>query len=209
MKNNIKKERGFTIIETVISIAIFAIISIALFDLFNAIFKNIKNNKAILLANSIALEQIEVVRSMNFNDVITSTGWVTVGPILSENVVDKEGIRFTIKNDVSWVDDPFDGLDPTDTFPFDYKKFRIRIYWQNPVGGGQEEISMSTNVAPIGLGGISEGKGGIALAVFDSQGVPIHEAEVDITSDSLGYTLENLKTDVNGNPTIPETPARV
>ncbi|MDD3190918.1 MAG: hypothetical protein PHI66_04500, partial [Candidatus Pacebacteria bacterium] len=175
-----------------------------LFNLFNVVLRNIRNNNAILLANSMAVEQLEIVRGMEFNNIKTDTGWVPAGPILSEKHISKEGIGFTIKTDVSWVDDPFDEIDPVDIYPFDYKKVRVRVYWTNPVGGGLEEVAMSTNIVPEGLEGLSEGTGGIYLTVFDSQGIPVFEAEADISSDSMGYSLENAKTDVNGNLWIPE-----
>ncbi|MFA7169979.1 MAG: prepilin-type N-terminal cleavage/methylation domain-containing protein [Candidatus Paceibacterota bacterium] len=201
-------QKGFTLIETVLSVAIFAMISMALFNIFDSILKSVRNNKAILTANSIVLEQMEIVRGMDFNNVRTDTGWVPAGPLPSEKTISREGIIFFIQTDVSWFDDPYDGLESdvvdTDTFPFDYKKVRMRISWTNPIGGGNNEISMSTNVVPVGLEGLADNKGGLYLSVFDSVGIPISSADIEIDNDTIGYNLVGVKTDVNGNIWIPD-----
>ncbi|MDD3190482.1 MAG: prepilin-type N-terminal cleavage/methylation domain-containing protein, partial [Candidatus Pacebacteria bacterium] len=74
MKNkniNINGTKGFTLVETIIGVVIFAVISMALFNLFNVVLRNIRNNNAILLANSMAVEQLEIVRGMEFNNIKT------------------------------------------------------------------------------------------------------------------------------------------
>jgi prepilin-type N-terminal cleavage/methylation domain-containing protein len=199
-----KKNQGFTIIETVISIAIFAVISVALLNLFNVVLRNIRNNNAILTANSVALEQMETVRGMDFDNVKTDTGWVPAGPIVGLKTFDRGGMTFTVKTDISWADDPFDGLDTFDSFPFDYKKVRVRINWRNPINGSTEEISMSTTIVPVGIEGLSESKGGLYISVFDAEGLPVYAADVKVVSASLGYSLDNAQTDVNGNLWIPD-----
>lgn len=199
-----RKDRGFTIIETVISVAIFAVISIALFNLFNVILKNILNNRAILSANSIILEQIETVRGMDFENVKTDTGWVPAGPIAGVETFNRAGIEFTLRTDISWFDDAYDGLGGSDSFAYDYKKVRVRVGWVNPINGSLEEISMSTTIVPEGMEGLSENKGGLYVSVFDAKGLPIYNADVKIVSNSLGYSLENAKTDINGNLWLPD-----
>jgi prepilin-type N-terminal cleavage/methylation domain-containing protein len=220
-----KNAKGFTIIETVVSIAIFAVISMTLFNLFNSVLRNIRSNKAILTANSIALEQLEIVRGMDFNNVKTDVGWVPAGPLASTKTLARGGIGFTIKTDIAWMDDSYDGCNDTcgsggtspcsanctnpsnDTFPFDYKKVRIRVSWKNPIGGGNREIGMSTNIVPPGLEGLNPGKGGLYLTAFDSLGNALYNTDVTVSSASTGYNLTPAtggKTDLNGNIWIPD-----
>lgn len=217
-----KNTSGFTIIETVVCVAIFALISMALLTLFNNVFKSIKNNKAILAANTVALEQLEVIRGMDFDNVATDTGWG--GPIASSKNIFRGGTNFTVLTDVSWMDDPYDGCNDTcgaggtspcsssctnpsnDTFSFDYKKVRIRVLWLNPVGGATSQIAMDTNIVPPGLEGLSAGKGGLYLTVFDAVGTVLPNADVYVDSASKGYSLNSgsgRKTDLNGNIWIP------
>lgn len=196
-----KNQKGFTIIEVVISIAIFAMISMALLNMFSSIMKTVRNNKAMLSANNIASEQLEIMRGMEFNNVGTVEGWG--GPIPSEKTIFRGGTNFTVKTDISWVDDPFDGLDPVDTFPFDYKNARVRVSWKNSTGS-TEEFAANTNIVPEGLEGLSEGRGGIYLTTFDSKGVVVYNADVKITSVNAPFTLTNGKTDLNGNIWVPD-----
>lgn len=201
-----KKVKGFTLIETVVSVAIFALISFTLLNLFNAVFRNIKNNKAILVANTIAVERLEVIRGMNFNQVKTTTGWVG-GQIPSETNIVRDGINFLVRTDITWVDDPYDGVDGgtvNDSFPFDYKKVRVRISWTNPIGGGSQEIATNTDVAPMGLEGLSDGKGGIYVTAYNSEGIVVSEADVEVNSNAESYSLSGVKTDLNGNLWIPD-----
>lgn len=202
LSRKIENEEGFTLIEAVIGTAIFAVISLALFNLFSVVLGNIRNNKAVLTANSVASEQMEVVRGMDFNNVKTDTGWVPAGSIPSQRNLLRGGINYLIRTDISWVDDPYDGTGDGDSFPYDYKKVRVIVSWSNPIGGMVGRVAMSTNVVPIGLEGMSAGKGGLYLSVFNSSGAPVADADIVVDSAAAGYHLapaDGGKTDANGN----------
>ena len=190
--------KGFTLIEGLIGIAIFSIVFWALISVFSVAFNTIRNNQAKVTANSIALEELEVIRGMEFDNVATTTGCVPAGPIVSEKNIDRGAFNFTVKIDIAFVDDPFDGTEtsvPADTFSLDYKKARVKVLWTNPVTKGQEEVAMSTNIVPPGL----EGGTGLYVTVFDASGQPVNLAKVDITSAATGYALDDALTDSNGN----------
>jgi len=196
---------GFSLVEGIIGIAIFLIIFLALSSIFSVVFSTIRNNKARVSANSIALEQLEIIRGMDFDDVKTDTGWSPAGPISSERTLNKSGISFTVQVDIAFVDDPYDGTDGAgDTFPYDYKKARARVLWTNPIDGGTETVAMSTNIVPLGREGLSDGKGGILVIVFDASGQPVFEAVVDITNTAKSYSSLGNLTDLNGNLWIPD-----
>ena len=190
-------------VEIIVGIAIFSIIFLTLVSLFGSVFNTIRNNKARISANSIALEQLEIVRGMDFNDVKTTLGWVPPGVLQSEKTLTRAGTNFTIETDIAFFDDEFDGKDPADSFPFDYKKVRVKIIWMNTKTGSEETVAMSTNVVPDGLEGLSPGKGGLLIKVFDASGVVISSANVHIESVSEGYSVDAL-TDLNGNLWAPD-----
>ncbi len=196
-------KKGFSLIEIIVGIAIFSIIFLTLLSLFGVVFNTIRNNKARISANSIALEQLEIVRGMDFNDVKTTLGWIPPGVLQSEKTLTRSGTNFTIETDIAFADDEFDGLDPADTFPFDYKKVRIKVIWTNTKTGSEETVAMSTNVVPVGLEGLSPGKGGLLIKVFDASGIVISSANVHIESISEGYAVDAL-TDLNGNLWAPD-----
>jgi len=191
-------DNGFTLIGGLVGIAIFSIVFLALISVFSAAFNTIKDNRAKVTANSIALEQLEIIRGMDFEKVKTVNGWSPPGDIPNERILSRAGFEFTILTDIAFVDDPFDGTDggsPNDLFPYDYKKARVRVRWTNPLTGGQEEVAMTTNVVPPGL----EGGTGLYVTVFNASGQPVNEAKVDVTSVAAGYTLSDALTDLNGN----------
>ena len=190
---------GFSLIEGIIGIAIFLVVFLALVSLFSVVSSMIRNNKARIAANGIVLEQLEIIRGMDFDDVKTDTGWDPAGPIPSETTVSKSGINFTVKVDIAFVDDPFDDQDPVDTFPYDYKKARVRVSWNNPVTNSAETIAMSTNIVPLGLEGLNDGKGGLMITVFDASGIAVENAVVDVTNSAKSYSSLGNLTDLNGN----------
>ena len=192
------RDNGFTLIGGLIGVAIFAIVFLALISAFSAAFNTIKNNQAKVTANSIALEELEIIRGMEFDNVATDTGWSPPGPIIHEKNITRGAFNFTVQVDISFFDDPFDGTGesfPADLFPYDYKKARVRVFWTNPVTKRQEEVAMTTNIIPPGL----EGGTGLLIVAADAYGAAIPDAKVDIASVEAGYNLESALTDLNGN----------
>ncbi len=201
--SKLKSNKGFTLVEILVGIAVFSIIFLVLSSLFGVVFNTIRNNKARIGANSIALEQLEIARGMDFNEVKTDTGFTPPGVIQSEKTLTRSGTAFTIKTDIAFFDDAFDGLSPADSFPYDYKKVRVKVIWTNMANGSEEAVAMSTNVVPDGLEGLSPDKGGLLIKVFDASGIVIFGANVHIESVSEGYSVDAL-TDLNGNLWAPD-----
>ena len=203
LNSKFQDKNGFTLIEGIVSVAIFSIIFLALFALFGIVLSTIRNNKARIVANNIALEQLEIIRGMEFDNIKTSEGWIPPGPLESEKTITKAGFNFTVQTDIAFVDDEYDGVDPTDLFPYDYKKARIRISWLNPVTKSQETVAMSTTIVPAGMEGLSEDKGGLLITVFNAVGEVISGASVYIESTLEGYST-NALTDLNGKLWVPD-----
>lgn len=192
-------EGGFTLIEGVVSIAIFAMISLALINLFDAVFKNIRNNRAILSAHSVALSEMETVRGMSYENVKTDVGFYPPGPLPQEKKVTRGGIVFTVITDITFMDDPFDLLgEEGDSFDKDYKLVRVRVEWKSPVTANAEKIVLNTTVVPPGLEGLEKDKGGIYASVFNKDGAPVAGATVKVTSATRGFSATEM-TDINGN----------
>jgi len=205
-KNKKERQQGFTLVETMVSIAIFAVISLALLSLFFSIFQSVRRNKAILAANAIMSEQMEIIRGMNYDDVTTVAGFVD-GKLPNSEEVTKSGITFTITRDITMVDDPYDGTassTPPDTFQWDYKQVRISLAWKDPVTGSEQKSTAVTNVVPEGLEGLAEGKGGIYITVFDADGEGVPQAVVNMKSVKTGYEISGQLTDNNGNLWVPD-----
>lgn len=199
-RRNLKpNEAGFTLIEGVVAVAIFALISLALINLFNAVFRNIRNNRAILTAHSVALSEMETVRGMNYDNVKTDVGFYPPGPLAHEKQVQRGGINFTVLTNITFKDDPYDLLSATgDTFDKDYKTVRVKVEWKSPVTGSAEKIILNTTVVPEGLEGLDKDKGGIYASVFNQKGEPVAGATVTVSSAAKSFNATEM-ADANGN----------
>ncbi len=197
LNSKFQNKNGFTLVEAVVSIAIFLIISVALFALFGVVLNTIRNNRARIVANNVALEELEIIRGMEFDDIKTEVGWVPAGLLKSEKTVTKAGFEFTVETDIAFVDDEYDGVNPTDLFFNDYKKARVKISWLSPITNSQETVVMSTTIVPPGMEGLSENKGGLLITVFNAVGEVISGASVHVESALESYSVDAL-TDLNG-----------
>jgi len=121
-------KNGFSLIEIVIGIALFLIIALGVYGAFRLSVKVVHQSKARITAIMLANERIEEVRNLPYNDIGT-VGGIPSGDIpQTENVV-KNGVVFTVKTTISYVDDPFDGTAPDDFVPNDYKRVKVKVFW--------------------------------------------------------------------------------
>jgi prepilin-type N-terminal cleavage/methylation domain-containing protein len=100
---------GFTLIEVLVSLAVFTIIAIGVFSGIQFVFKVVYNSRLRIIETAILNEQLEIIRNISFFDV----GIVNGAPpgILERTVTTtRNGIDFTITRTIRNIDDPFDGL---------------------------------------------------------------------------------------------------
>lgn len=75
-KESIKKvigssKKGFSLIEVLIAVFILGIVSLTLISVFIYGFNVIYKTKQLTLATQIAQEEVELIRNMNFDDILT------------------------------------------------------------------------------------------------------------------------------------------
>ncbi len=103
---------GFTLIETIVAVGIFAIFAMGIYSGIQFVFQLVYNSRVRIIETSILNEQIESIRNISFYDV----GIVNGSPAgLLERVVTttRNGISFEITRTIRNIDDPFDGvIDP-------------------------------------------------------------------------------------------------
>ena len=132
-----RKNFGFTLVELLVALTILVIV---ITPLTIALIKNgqfMVRNKGKLIAESVASEQIEIIRNLAYDDVGTDIGQphgiITACPA----PMTKDGITFVVRVDIRYVDDPYDQTTPQDTHPDDYKKAEVIVI---PLSNPNEDI---------------------------------------------------------------------
>lgn len=206
-----QRQNGFTLIEVIIGIAVFAIITVGVYSSFNALKKATRGAREQTILSSLSSQYLEVVRNMPYDNIGTENGNPN-GVLADESdpiVSNIEGETYNAYYEITYIDDSADGtiLAGTDVSPNDYKQVKLVV----------EKMSTSkittyiTNVSPQGLEGLSNA-GALYLSAIDANGQPIAGANfhieslnltpdiiLDRTSDSSGNWIEvGLPATVNG-----------
>ncbi|EKD67435.1 MAG: hypothetical protein ACD_48C00409G0001, partial [uncultured bacterium] len=182
-----KHKHGFSLLEIVVAVGIFAIFAIGIYSGIQFVFKLVYNSRVRIIETSLLNEQIENIRNMSFYDV----GIVNGSPSgLLERIVTttRNNIDFEITRTIRNIDDPFDStIDgvPQDISPADYKFVDVSVIC---VSCQQKEpVIMSTYIAPKYLEG-DPTHGALFIKVFDANGQAVPGATVHIVSESTNPT---------------------
>jgi len=189
---------GFSTIELIVSISLIALFFLGILACYQLLIKTVTLNKYRAIAISIANEEQEKIKALSYSDVGTIDGYPE-GVLNSEESVNRNGIDFLIKREISFVADPTDGLAaPDDDCPNDYKSVKIEVSWQGRYPGS---FTLATNIAPPSLQEECAIKGGVLkISVIDANGLAVEGATIEITnletssvqnclSDSVGECL--------------------
>lgn len=179
------RKRGFTLIEVVIDFGILALITVAVLGAYSASLKSIDLAKAKIAAVALANEKMEFLRNLPYDDLATEHGAIyPPGSILDDEEVTRKGIRFTVKTEISPVDDPYDGTaggGSPDLNPADYKKIDITV---SKVGAHGYLAKISSSFAAKAAE--TAGNTGIArICVFGEDGQPVAGATLTIKNTTL------------------------
>ena len=193
------KNKGITLIEVVVCVAIFVILSVSIYGVFTSIINGITYYREKTTVSFLADQYLEIVRNMPYSQIGTIEGNPN-GPLADlPNPINLtiDGHNYQIYYAVSYVDDPADGtaLAGTDSAPNDYKQ--VKLYVKN-VGTG-EINSFLTNVSPKGLEGLVNG-GALSLQVFNAVGQPVPGATIHITNTTVIPNIDLTRTtDAHGD----------
>ncbi len=199
----IKKNKGFTLIEGLVALAVFTILVVTFYKIFAGTMEHMQNSKYRRGAVALANERMEQFRNLAYEDVATTAN-APVGDIEDDEVVNVNGLIYRIITTVFFVDDPVDGVAPTDTRYEDYKRVSVVVVWgpatndtvskTNAMRDVQYESKRITLVSqfvpPGGLEALPTG-GVLSVNVLDT-GVepvePVENAIVSITDNACGTT---------------------
>lgn len=103
-----QSSRGFTIISVLITTFIIGTVVVGVFGLFLLSLRLSQEGERRVVAVALANERMEMVRNLPYVDVGTQGG-IPSGDILQEEVVTRNSLDYTVKTDIRYVDDEYDG----------------------------------------------------------------------------------------------------
>lgn len=185
----IKKQSGFSLVEMVVGVAIFALLSISIYGIIISILKGIAVSREKIAISVLANEYIEIARNLPYSKVGTLSGNPHGNlPDLPNAVpVNLNGKDYKIYYVVNYVDDPADGtiLNGNDFAPNDYKQ--VKLYVANILTGVTSHFL--TTIVPNGLEGLGSG-GALFVKVFDAIGQPVPNAIIHIVNTNLAPDID-------------------
>lgn len=200
------RQRGFTLVEVVIGVFIFAIVLMAIYQCYAAVYITITASRVKVNAADLANEEFEIVKNLPFADVGVS-GSIPNGKLVHVQNVTRDRIPFVVTTTVRNIDDPFDGVidgTPDDHSPADYKMVEIDVTCPNCKSFSP--VQVAGRVAPKNLETAST-NGALFVQVFDANGQPIQDANVHIFNPSTtpAITIDDV-TNASGMLQIVDAP---
>jgi prepilin-type N-terminal cleavage/methylation domain-containing protein len=176
-------KKGFTLIESLVGIFVFAIISIGVYEAFISAIQLTEVSRLMVDSTALASEQFEIAHNLPYADV-GILGGLPSGKLAAEKTVIRDNNEFLVKTTVRSIDDPFDGTiggSPNDSSPADYKLVEVEIsasrnFRFNP-------IAYTEYIAPKNLENTTN-NGALFVRVFDSSGQPVPGASVHIENNA-------------------------
>jgi len=200
-----KSSRGQILVEIVVAVGLLTILFHAVFTLINAAFHSLGDSRARQTARYLAQSKIEEIKNLAYDQVGTQGG-IPSGPLTQSETVTRNGLNYSVKRSVIFVDDPFDDLAPDDLLPTDYKRVRVEVSWSGLFSSKRPTV-LVTDIAPPGMEEPVSG-GTVEITVFDAQVEPVSEAQVHLVNDSVSPAIDlNLETNEDGKILLPGAPA--
>ena len=208
--NKFKKNNGFTLIETLVGVAVFLIVATAAYQAYTNLFILTSMSQFKILALNLANEQFEISKNLSYADIGEING-IPNGTIPPVQTLVRGGVTFTVTTTVRNIDLPFDGTlggNPGDSSPADNKLVEVKVECETCKN--YTPIVLTTNIAPKNLEETGSANGSLLVKVFDANGIPVSGANVHIVNNSANPQIDiNDVTDINGNLSIIDAPPGV
>ncbi len=184
--------RGFTFVELLVVTAVVGLFFSGLFGAIQFSIKLIALTKAQSGALAIANERIEYIRSLTYADIGTQGG-IPNGPIAQNATSSMNGLTYSERILIQYIDAPDDGLAALDSngIVADYKEVKVEVSWD--IGYGTSTIFLLTDIVPSGIE-TTAGGGTLTVNVFDADVLPLPGAEVHIYNNTTTTTIDTYRS---------------
>ncbi|PIW36357.1 MAG: hypothetical protein COW24_05840 [Candidatus Kerfeldbacteria bacterium CG15_BIG_FIL_POST_REV_8_21_14_020_45_12] len=204
MKQLPTNQAGTSLIEALMTIAIFTMVSISLYMMIWLALHLLRDDQARLDAIAIAQTKIEELRNAPYESVGTSGG-IPSGAFSQLETVVRNNRDYHVETEIIYIDDVYDGVAPIDTVNTDYKQAEVSVTWQGQYVS--EPVVLSTIFAPEGIE-TTAGGGTLWVEAVDSDEQPVAGATILVTNTTTVPTVNiTSTTDINGRYILPGAPA--
>jgi hypothetical protein len=201
------RERGVTLLDTVIGVALMLVVFIGIASAFQLSIGVVTNNKARAGAIALGDQRMELIRSLAYSAVGT-VGGIPAGVVPQSETLAFNGITYTRRTYIEYEDDPKDGLGSSDAnnIAEDYKMVKVQVLWA--VKGKNYNITLVTRFSPTtGLESNVPG-GTLTILSVNSLGSSVPGASVSITNASTTPAISIATfTDASGTASILGAPS--
>ena len=198
MINAKKKQDGFSLIESLVAIAIFALIAGVVYQAIFLTYRDATLNWQNTSVSSLARQYLENARNIPYIQIGTIQGnpHGNLPDFANPSTVTINNTTYQVYFEVTYIDDPADGTIAlgTDSAPNDYKQVKLSI---KNVASSQV-YDFVTNIVPSGLENMANG-GALSLSVINSLGQPVPDATINITNTVISPNINlSRMSDANG-----------
>lgn len=183
-----KKNRGFTLVESLVGVGIFVMLAATVYQTFVVISKQSSQNSDSVIVSSLAKQYLETARNLPYSQIGTIQGNphgnLPDQPNATTTTIN--GISYQTYYEVTYIDDPADGtlIQGTDPASTDYKQVKLSV--KNLSTNSIKNFV--TNIVPTGLENMTSG-GALMLSVINAVGQPVSGATINITNTTVSPTI--------------------
>ncbi len=174
----VQDERGFTLLELVVAIGVFALLASALFAGIASALNLNRNNRNRSISANLASQEMDKIRSTAFTSL-------PLGLTSTTQTVD--GVPYTVQRETEWTSTsastgPCDAAGGTPAL----LRVRVSVSWTN-MTGTQPVVSDTVLTPPVGA--YDPNTGHIAVKILDNDANPELGVPVHVTGGSVDRTL--------------------
>jgi type II secretory pathway pseudopilin PulG len=178
-----KTQNGFTLVDVLVGVAVFMIIAVGVYQAFSVLMNAQNVSRLKITTTALANEQFEIARNLAYADVGV-IGSIPNGKIPHMQILNRNGIDFTVETTIRNIDDQFDGTiggSTNDLSPADYKLVQLKISCSTC--HNFQPLDFTTYVGPKNLETAST-NGALFIQVIDAAGQPVPAADVHIENNN-------------------------
>ncbi len=186
MLKNEAKKGGFSLVESLVALAIFVVIAMVIYQTSALMVKGISAYRDNVALSNLADEYMEVVHNLPYSTVGTLSGnpHGSLPDLPNATQINLNGSTYQIYYVVNYISDP---ADPSSS-P-DYKQ--VKLYIKNITSG--KIYDFVTTIVPKDLESLPN-TGALSIEVFNAVGQPVPDATINITNTDITPNINLTRT---------------